>query len=179
MFERATIDMAGYQRRAVYSDDERRRLMLDIELESHASRRADSKYVVFLMLNPSTATEEQNDPTVRKCIKFARRFGGDVLTVVNIFDWRDTHPKAMKRAAEPEGPAADAAIIGACLGAHLVIAAWGRNGDHQKRGARVREMLRELGVALHWLRDPRLPDVDEDPLHPLYLYDGCVPERLE
>lgn len=58
---------------------------------------------VFVMLNPSTATAETNDPTIRRCIGFARSWGCDYLVVVNIFAFRATDPKVMKAEADPVG----------------------------------------------------------------------------
>lgn len=189
MHARAQVDMAGYARRAVYSADERRRLMLEIELVPGAFARPDAKRVVFCMCNPSTATEapppEGNDPTVGRCITFARAFGGEILVVVNVFDWRAAEPKDMKAAAEPAGPAADAAIIGACLDRpHLVIAAWGANGKHQGRGYEVHALLVGLGVTLYWLYDPTLfarkgKFPTTAPHHPLYMHSACTPLELK
>ena len=66
------------------------------------------------MLNPSTATEVQNDPTVERCERRARALGFGAFRVCNIFAWRDTDPRAMRAAAEPVGPENDAAIVTAC-----------------------------------------------------------------
>ena len=78
---------------AVYSDCEAYRYSLTRIWEGAGQR------VGFVMLNPSTATETQNDPTVERCERRARALGFGSFTVVNIFAWRDTDPRAMRAAA--------------------------------------------------------------------------------
>jgi hypothetical protein len=63
------------------------------------------------MLNPSTATEVQNDPTVERCERRARALGFGAFRVLNIFAWRATDPRDMRAAADPVGPENDAAIL--------------------------------------------------------------------
>ena len=71
------------------------------------------------MLNPSTATEVQNDPTVERCERRARALGFGAFRVTNIFAFRATDPKVMRAEADPVGPANDAAIRdSAALGRH-------------------------------------------------------------
>ena len=83
---------------AVYSDCERYRYMLTRVWEPGGCK------ALFIMLNPSTATEVQNDPTVERCERRARALGFGAFRVLNIFAWRDTDPKAMRAAADPVGP---------------------------------------------------------------------------
>ena len=87
---------------ALYSDCQRYRYALTRIWD------ADGKRAVFIMLNPSTATEVQNDPTVARCERRARALGFGAFRVCNIFAWRDTDPRAMRAAAEPVGPDNDA-----------------------------------------------------------------------
>ncbi|NCO22437.1 MAG: DUF1643 domain-containing protein, partial [Rhodobacterales bacterium] len=84
--------------------------------------------ITFVMLNPSTATEVQNDPTVERCERRARVLGYGAFRVTNIFAWRDTDPKGMRAAPEPVGLANDAAIREAALWADAVLCAWGTHG---------------------------------------------------
>ena len=79
---------------------------------------------VFIMLNPSTATEVQNDPTVERCERRARALGFGAFRVTNIFAWRDTDPQKMRAAADPVGPGNDAAILESLPWADQVIAAY-------------------------------------------------------
>ncbi len=93
---------------AVYSDCEKYRYTLTRVWEP-AGRKA-----LFIMLNPSTATEVQNDPTVERCERRARTLGFGAFRVTNIFAWRDTDPRKMRAATDPVGPANDAAILESC-----------------------------------------------------------------
>ncbi|MEO0676544.1 MAG: DUF1643 domain-containing protein, partial [Pseudomonadota bacterium] len=80
---------------AVYSDCERYRYMLT-RIWDEGGKRA-----LFIMLNPSTATEVQNDPTVERCERRARALGFGAFRVLNIFAWRDTDPRKMRAAPDP------------------------------------------------------------------------------
>ena len=93
---------------AVYSECERYRYSLTRIWDQTGQR------VMFVMLNPSTATEVQNDPTVERCERRARALGFGGFRVTNIFAWRDTDPRQMRAAADPVGPGNDAAILEGC-----------------------------------------------------------------
>jgi hypothetical protein len=128
---------------------------------------------LFVMLNPSTATEYQNDPTVERCERRARALGFGAFRVTNIFAWRDTDPKKMRAAADPVGPANDAAIADSALWADRIICAWGSHGAHLGRGPAVAALLRATGRPLHHLGLNR----DGQPKHPLYIGYDRQPER--
>ncbi|NYJ75100.1 DUF1643 domain-containing protein [Allobranchiibius huperziae] len=134
------------------------------------SRRWGSKggpTATFIMLNPSTADADVDDPTIRRCIGFARREGCTGLVVVNLYAWRATKPADLWTADDPVGPENDEAISGALRLARLhggpVIAAWGAHARSDRVGA-VRELTRGV-VALTCL------GVTEGghPRHPLYV----------
>ena len=144
---------------ATYSDCERYRYDLT-RVWDEAGRR-----IAFVMLNPSTATEVQNDPTVERCERRARTLGYGAFRVCNIFAWRDTDPFAMRKAAEPIGPANDAAISEACLWADTVVAAWGTHGAHLGRGPQVEVLMRGAGKPLYHLGLSKAGH----PKHPLYI----------
>ncbi|KUJ73669.1 hypothetical protein AVO45_13820 [Ruegeria marisrubri] len=144
---------------AVYSDCERYRYSLTRVWEP-AGRRA-----LFVMLNPSTATEVQNDPTVERCERRARALGFGAFQVTNIFAWRDTDPRKMRAAADPVGPENDTAILSGVEWADQVIAAWGTHGAHLARGPAVERLLRGTGQPLYHLGLTR----DGHPKHPLYI----------
>src|SRR5262249_26275901 len=84
--------------------------------------------VMFVGLNPSTADEQEDDPTVRRCIGFARKwkFGGVIL--VNLFAYRTTDPSGLLEAADPIGPANDRHILASARGAGCIVLAWGTRG---------------------------------------------------
>jgi len=150
---------------AVYSDCERYRYSLRREWDGGAGR------VTFVMLNPSTATEVQNDPTVERCERRARAMGYSAFQVVNIFAFRATDPADMRRAGDPIGPENDAAIVQAAAWADCIICAWGTHGAHMERGARVMQMLRQKGHQLHHLGLAK----GGAPKHPLYISYGVQP----
>ena len=144
---------------AVYSDCERYRYSLTRVWD------ASGKRVNFVMLNPSTATEVQNDPTVERCERRARALGFGSFAVTNIFAWRETDPRLMRKAADPVGPENDAAILERANWANTVIAAWGTHGAHQDRGPAVEQLLRQNAHDLCHLGLSKAGH----PKHPLYL----------
>ncbi len=144
---------------AVYSPCERYRYLLTRTWDP-AGQKA-----LFIMLNPSTATELQNDPTVERCERRARALGFGAFRVCNIFAWRDTDPKKMRAAADPVGPGNDAAITDSAAWADRIICAWGSHGAHLDRGAQVEALLRATGLPLYHLG---LTQAGQ-PKHPLYI----------
>lgn len=128
--------------------------------------------VVFIMLNPSKATEVQNDPTVERCERRARALGFGAFRVTNIFAWRETDPFKMRKAADPIGPENDAQILQAVTWADQVIAAWGTHGAHLDRGAAVARLLRGTGKELFVLGLSKAGH----PKHPLYISYAQQPE---
>ena len=155
-------DAASY---AIYSDCERYRYQLTRVWKDTAPK------ALFIMLNPSTATEVQNDPTVERCERRARALGFGAFRVTNIFAWRDTDPSLMRKAVEPVGPANDAAILDGCAWADQIICAWGTHGEHLGRGAQVEAMLRN---AQHDLFHLGLSKAGH-PKHPLYIAYTEIP----
>lgn len=144
---------------AVYSDCERYRYTLRREWGG------GSGGVTFVMLNPSTATEVQNDPTVERCERRARAMGYSAFQVVNIFAFRATDPADMRRAGDPIGPENDAAIVHAARWAGRIICAWGTHGAFMGRGVQVTQMLRQQGHSLYHLGLAK----GGAPKHPLYI----------
>ncbi|MEP2781824.1 MAG: DUF1643 domain-containing protein [Pseudoruegeria sp.] len=144
---------------AIYSDCERYRYALTRVWDTAGHN------VAFVMLNPSTATEVQNDPTVERCERRARALGFGGFRVCNIFAWRDTDPKIMRAAADPNGPENDATILEAAQWADQVICAWGTHGAHRNRGPEVEAMLRKTSLPLFHLGLSKAGH----PKHPLYI----------
>ncbi len=118
-------------------------------------------FCMFIGLNPSTADENLDDPTVRRCIRYARDWGYGALCMTNIFAWRDTDPKKMKAQADPIGKENNHTLSYRAGQAGIVIAAWGTHGAHLGRHDAVRELLPQL----HALKITK----DGFPNHPLYL----------
>lgn len=118
-------------------------------------------YAMFVGLNPSTADEIQDDPTIRRCIAYAKGWGYSGLCMTNLFAYRSTLPKIMKAATDPVGPGNDARLLQAAESAAVIVAAWGTHGPHRGRAEKVRQMLPRL----HYLRLTK----EGHPGHPLYL----------
>ena len=125
----------------------------------------------FLMLNPSTADEIDNDPTVERCQRRSLQMGFGGLRVVNIFGFRSTDPNGLYREPEPIGADNDAAILEASRDAGIVICAWGKHGELNGRGKAVLEMLRTHGIQPHYLQ----LNQDGTPKHPLYVKYSVPP----
>lgn len=119
----------------------------------------------FIMLNPSTADETANDPTVERCEARCRSWGYDRLVVTNLFAWRSTDPRALLQVADPVGPENDETLVRIAAEADLVLIGWGNHGRIRGRGGAVAEMLRRRRVGLHALRVTK----EGQPEHPLYL----------
>ncbi len=151
---------------AVYSDCERYRYSLTRIWDPSGQKAA------FVMLNPSTATEVQNDPTVERCERRARALGFGAFQVTNIFAWRDTDPRKMRAAADPIGPENDAAILDSASWADQVICAWGTHGAHLDRGPAVERLLRAQDHPLWHLGLSQAGH----PKHPLYIAYAQQPE---
>jgi len=147
------------QSTAVYSDCERYRYMLTRIWDPEGQK------ALFIMLNPSTATEVQNDPTVERCERRARALGFGAFRVTNIFAWRDTDPRKMRAAADPVGPENDVTIIESCQWADQIIAAWGTHGEHFGRGPDVASLLQQTERPIHHLGLTKAGH----PKHPLYI----------
>jgi hypothetical protein len=84
--------------------------------------------MVFVMLNPSTADADVDDPTVRRCMGFARRDGFGGIEVLNVFALRSTDPKHLLAHSDPGGPENEAYLLGASKASTFgrLVVAWGR-----------------------------------------------------
>lgn len=121
----------------------------------------------FVMLNPSTADAVTVDPTIRRCLSFARAWGCGGLLVVNLFALRSTDPRALRGHPNPVGPDNDAVITDLLAehGVSPIVAAWGVHGTHLNRSEYVSELLTARGVRLSCLGLSK----HGHPKHPLYL----------
>ncbi len=114
-------------------------------------------------LNPSTADETRNDPTVSRCIGYARRWGFGALVVTNIFALWSTDPAGLRRVPDPVGPDNDLALRRVATHSDAVLVAWGAGGALGGRAADVRDLL--SGVDVRCLGTTKAGE----PKHPLYL----------
>lgn len=121
------------------------------------------KPLVVIGLNPSTADEYENDPTVSKCIVWAREWGFGGLIMLNIFAYRATDPKEMKRHPEPVGEDNNKHILKHCERAGLILCAWGNDGAFRDRAKEVLALLESFDLYCMGTNQ------DGSPKHPLYL----------
>ncbi|WP_309386052.1 DUF1643 domain-containing protein [Cerasicoccus frondis] len=128
-------------------------------------------YCMFIGLNPSTADETQNDPTIRRCINFARDWGYDALCMTNLFGFRATDPRVMKEVSHPQGPENVATIRRLAEDAGIVVAAWGVHGVHRMQNQRVVNALKDV-CELKCLGQTK----DGHPKHPLYIPKATKPQ---
>ena len=124
------------------------------------------RMLTICMLNPSTATAEMDDPTVRRCMNFAIYNKFDGLRIVNLFAWRATNPSELPHVDDPVGPENDQWIQHAVRTSDTLICAWGNKGRGGGRAAEVWKWL--LRRHKHIRRFGPLTKAGE-PSHPLYL----------
>ncbi|MFY0659282.1 MAG: DUF1643 domain-containing protein [Shimia sp.] len=151
---------------ALYSECETYRYALTRVWDNNAAK------VLFIMLNPSKATERQNDPTIERCERRARALGYGGFRAVNIFALRETDPKKMRQHKAPAGPDNDAVVAQSCLWADDILAAWGAHGDHLSRGFEMRDVLKATGQTIKCLGVTKAGH----PRHPLYISYATQPE---
>lgn len=126
--------------------------------------------VAFVMLNPSTADATVDDPTIRRCVGFARAWGFGALVVRNLFALRATDPRELAGHPDAVGPLNDTYL--AADDVHSVVCAWGAHPFAVERGAEVRGMFAGRGVRLHHLGLTKAGH----PRHPLYLPKTAEPQ---
>ncbi len=126
-------------------------------------------YVVFIGLNPSTADETEDDPTIRRCIGYVKSWGYGSLCMVNLFAYRATNPTDLLTLSEPTGQENNTYLLGVCKKARLIIAAWGTNGAFLRRDKEVIKLIPNL----HYLKLTKLGF----PAHPLYLKSNLGPVK--
>jgi len=126
--------------------------------------------VLFCMLNPSVADEVQGDPTITRCIGFARRWGIGELVACNLYAFRATRPADLWLAKDPIGPLNDDAIQMWAASSSLIVCAWGNQRKATARAQQVVTQLRRVGQ-IHHLGLTN----NGSPRHPLYLRADTEP----
>jgi len=144
---------------ARFSEDHRYRYLLTRELGSNST-------CVFVMLNPSTADADHDDPTIKRCIGFAHREGFGRLEIVNLFGYMATEPASLFAAEDPVGADNDSEIAQALTRADVVVVAWGNHGENDST---------RTNIVLALIADSGKPIMcfgltsKGHPRHPLYL----------
>lgn len=145
---------------AIISQCGQYRYMLSRAGDLHATRGP----ALFIMLNPSTADAELDDPTIRRCRGFAQTWGCNGIQVVNLYALRSTDPEGLWDHPDPVGPENDNWLARMALAATEVVCAWGVNAQ-PSRVSEVAAMLAEARVQLKCLGTTK----SGAPRHPLYV----------
>lgn len=159
-------DLFGLESGAFFSPDRRYRY--------HLWRRWDKTLpsLAFLMLNPSVAAEDEDDPTITRCITRARKTGYGALEVVNLFALVSTDPRRLYAPGEdPIGPENDRIITDVVLSCGTLVCAWSAHARHLGRETAVLDLLQRLSVTPHVLTINK----DGTPRHPLYISYDITP----
>ena len=132
----------------------------------------------FVMLNPSTADSTQDDPTIRRCIGFAKRWGFNILSVRNLFPWRATDPDDLVRSEKVAdifgGNRGDQELLAACT-ADMVVAAWGASVPFGRDRYAMELFAKHFsGVKIYCLGKTK----GGSPRHPLYVRADTDPQQF-
>lgn len=146
---------------AILSSDGKYRYFLDRSIIP-----AGDRVLTFIMLNPSTADAERDDPTIRKCKGFALRNDFHILNVVNLFGYRSPYPAELKKADNPVGAANADNVLKSCEQSDMIICAWGNHGSLFGQDRKTIDLLRGFDLYALGLTN------SGQPKHPLYVpYD--------
>lgn len=161
-----THESDGRLSTAVYSSCETYRYALTRVWDGSGKR------LLFIMLNPSKATEVANDPTIERCERRSKLLGYGGFRVCNLFALRETDPARLKLSKQPEGSANNAQLVEAFEWCDDILCSWGVHGSHRDQAAKLsplfknaRKPLLALGVTKHG-----------HPRHPLYVSYKTNPE---
>lgn len=127
-------------------------------------------YAAIIGLNPSVADEVKNNPTINRCISFARSWGYGGVCVVNLFAFMASVPEQMMKANDPIGPDNNVWLTNTATSAGIVVAAWGNHGAYLNRARDVKKMI----PGMHALKVNK----SGEPAHPLYLKGDLIPTLL-
>jgi hypothetical protein len=144
----------------IFSDDRRYRYVLRREADNF---NEEDTFVQFIGLNPSTADEVLDDPTVRRCLGFAKRWGYRYLVMTNLFAYRATDPVDMRSQDDPVGPDNMECLWNISREADLIVVSWGNGGLYWDQWQKVADLLKDRDV--YCLGVTR----KGQPKHPLYL----------
>ena len=155
----------------ILSDCKRYRYSLTRSWDSSKPR------VMFMMLNPSTADGEKDDPTIRRCIGFAKSWGFGSIEVGNLFAFRATMPEHLILEKDPVGPENRQWVNAAAQFAQMIVCAWG-NRDIVKR---LSSKLGDDFIPMDWLDKLHYIELSLSgtPKHPLYLKKSLHPQKFD
>lgn len=151
---------------AVISECGKYRYFLEREITDIFGHLVSDKIMTFIMLNPSTADANIDDPTIRRCKAFAERSSCGRMYVVNLFAIRSPSPKVLQETSDPEGPDNYKWVKHAVEHDGPIVCAWGTHGAYLDQDKTM------MGWLYHsFARDPFCLGLTKDghPKHPLYL----------
>lgn len=130
--------------------------------------------LMWILLNPSTADESRDDPTIRRCIGYSMNAGYGGMVLMNLFAWRSTWPLTLLEVPDPVGPENDGLTGVYSQAGYDVVCAWGNvHKGLASRPPAVLRILRDAGAAVYYLR----LTAAGNPAHPLYLPSQLRPIR--
>lgn len=125
---------------------------------------------MFICLNPSTADEVDDDPTISRCIGFAREWGYGGICVGNLFAFRETDRCKLKLCRHPVGPNNDKWLQRMSRESDIVVSAWGNDDSFMWRASKVKALIPELYcIEVNKTGEPR---------HPLYAKQASEPKPM-
>ena len=128
-------------------------------------------FVMFIGLNPSTADETKDDPTIRRCINFAKYWNYGGIYVTNLFAYRSSSTRKMMTFSNPIGDENDKWIRNLSQKSNIIIAAWGNDGIHLNRSKTIEDKIPNLKCIKK--------NKSGQPAHPLYLKSNLKPKPLK
>ncbi len=131
--------------------------------------QAKESHITFIGLNPSTADETKDDPTIRRCIGYAKEWGFSGIHMLNLFAYRATKPRELNNVKDPIGPENNRFLKMYTGTKTLTIACWGNHGAYRNRGFDVIELLGIENLSCLGITQ------EGKPKHPLYLKRGLKP----
>ncbi|MBP2623208.1 DUF1643 domain-containing protein [Streptococcus oricebi] len=140
---------------AILSEDRKYRYVLWREWDASLPK------LMFVGLNPSTADENEDDPTIKKCIAFAEKWGYGGFYMTNLFAYRSTDPAQLRSVENPVGDENDDYIKKYADLSDKVVACWGNDGTYLGRSEQVKNSLKTLFCLK--------VNQSGQPCHPLYL----------
>jgi len=129
------------------------------------------KQVLFICLNPSTADDKNDDPTLIRCINYAKFWGYGGVCIANLFAFKATKPADLLASDSPIGSRNNHWLKKLANQSDLCVAAWGNHGRYLNRSAKVQELIPNL----HYLKITKLGE----PAHPLYLKALLTPQQWQ
>lgn len=177
MMQQQTFPWLHKTSHAILSEDRVYRYALYRSLDGEGwNTHEPHQTICFILLNPSTADEEANDPTIEKLMKYARAWGYRRLIVVNLFAYRETDSTKLRSLASTRdivGPFNNAYIDQVVSVSHRVVCGWGNQGEILGRGDAMRRhlipLLADRGDKPYCFKQ----NANSSPVHPLYQRDAA------